>query len=299
MSKRIDIYKKQLEPWLFIAPVVMSLGLWVYLPLIQEFILSFYEWNLLPNSPKEFVGLENYESLIRLPEMRYAIWNTLLYILGIFPMSVILPLGIALFTQNLGGWSRDIYRTLIFVPMIIAPVVVAIIWRWLLNKDHGLINVWIDVFGFTKIGFLEEKNYALSTLIFITGWKLIGFSTLIFSAANANIDKSYIEAAKMDGATHWQIVCNIRLPLLSPSIFLLSMMTILLGSQWSFIYINILTHGGPLKSTTNIYYLLWEYGFGSLSVGWSAAAGVIAFSGFSVIAYFCMRLMNKRAIYDN
>jgi multiple sugar transport system permease protein len=77
------------------------------------------------------------------------------------------------------------------------------------------------------------------------------------------------------------------------------MMTILLGSQWSFIYINILTHGGPLKSTTNIYYLLWEYGFGSLSVGWSAAAGVIAFVGFSFIAYFCMRLMNKRAIYDN
>ena len=288
-----------LRPWVFIAPVVASLALWVYLPLFQAFILSFYEWNLLPTSEKVFVGLENYESLLRLPEMRHALWNTLLYIVGLFPMSVFIPLAIAIFTHDLTGRWRNIYRTLIFVPMIIAPVVVAIIWRWLLNRDHGLVNVWLDAIGFSRLGFLEDSRYALWAMIFITGWKLTGFSTLLFSAANGNIDKSYIEAARIDGATRWQIIRDVRLPLLSPTILLLSMMTILLGAQWSFTYINVLTHGGPLKSTTNIYYLLWDYGFGNLSVGWSSAAGMIAFCGFSVLAYFCLRAMNKRAIYDN
>jgi multiple sugar transport system permease protein len=275
------------------------LGVWVYWPLIQAFILSFYEWNLLPTSPKTFVGLDNYTSLLGLSEMRKALWNTLFYIIGLFPMSVILPLVVALFTQELGGRLRNIYRGLIFVPMIIAPVVVAIVWRWLLNRDHGLVDAGLAALGFGRIGFLEDAHYALGTMIFITGWKLTGFSTLLLAAANAGIDKSYVEAARMDGASRWEIIRDVRLPLLSPTILLLSMMTILLGTQWSFIYINVLTHGGPLKSTTNIYYLLWDYGFGNLSVGWSSAAGMIAFAGFSAIAFLCLRAMNKRAVYDN
>lgn len=290
---------RALRPWIFIAPAVLSMAVWVYWPLVQAAVLSFYDWNLLPTSPKTYVGLENYESLLALPEMRRALWNTLLYVLGLMPMSVLLPLAVAIFTQDLTGRWRNLYRTLIFVPMIIAPVVVAILWRWLLNRDHGLVNVALDTLGFTRLGFLEDARYALGTMIFITGWKLTGFATLLFSAANANIDKGYVEAARMDGASHWQVIRDIRLPLLSPTIMLLSMMTILLGAQWSFTYINVLTHGGPLKTTTNIYYLLWDFGFGNLSVGWSSAAGMIAFVGFGILAFFCLRSINKRAIYDN
>lgn len=286
-------------PWLYLAPALILLFMWTYIPLAEAFKLSFYQWNMLPTSPQRFVGMANYRRLFALPEMRTALWNTLLYIIGLFPMSVIIPLFVAILTQDLQGRARTLYRTLIFVPMIVAPVVTAILWRWLLNDDHGLVNHALEAMGFSRIGFLTDPNYALATLTWITGWKLIGFSTLLFSAANAGINPSYVEAARMDGARPWQIIRDIRLPLLSPTILLLSMMTILFGAQWSFAYINVLTNGGPLKSTTNIFYLLWEYGFETLAAGWSAAAGMITFAGFAVIAFFCLRFMKRHAVYDN
>ncbi|CDZ47210.1 carbohydrate ABC transporter permease [Neorhizobium galegae] len=287
------------QPWLYLAPALCLLMMWTYVPLVEAFQLSFYQWNMLPTSPQRYVGLTNYQRLFALPEMRAALWNTLFYILGLFPMSVIIPLFVAIWIQDLEGRARTIYRALIFVPMIVAPVVAAILWRWLLNEDQGLITLGLETIGLGRIGFLTDPKYALATLTWITGWKLIGFSTLLFSAANAGINPSYIEAARIDGASRWGIIRDIRLPLLSPTILLLSMMTILFGAQWSFAYINVLTNGGPLKSTTNIFYLLWEYGFQTMSAGWSSAAGMIAFAGFAVIAAGCMWLTKRFAIYDN
>lgn len=286
-------------PWFYLMPALLVLAVWIYLPLIEAFQLSFYKWNMLPTAPKTFVGLENYQRLMTLPDMRRALWNTLLYTLGLLPLSVALPLAVAILTQDLGGPLRNVYRTLIFLPMIVAPVVAAILWRWLLNEDHGLVNHTLAVLGFEKIGFLIDRKYALGTLVWITGWKLIGFSTLLFSAANAGINRSYVEAARMDGASAWQVIRDIRLPLLSPTILLITMMTVLFGAQWSFVYINVLTNGGPLKSTTNIFFLLWEYGFETLAAGWSSAAGMIAFTGFALIAFVCMKLMKRYSFHDN
>ncbi|SFB43422.1 multiple sugar transport system permease protein [Rhizobium sp. NFR07] len=291
--------KISIAPWIYLAPALVLLMVWTYIPLIEAFKLSFYQWNMLPTAPQRYVGLKNYERLLALPEMRNALWNTLYYILGLFPLSVILPLFVAIWTQDLTGRARMIYRAMIFVPMIVAPVVAAILWRWLLNEDQGLITLGLEWLGFDRIGFLTDPNYALATLTWITGWKLIGFSTLLFSAANAGINPSYIEAARIDGASRWAIIRDIRLPLLSPTILLLSMMTILFGAQWSFAYINVLTNGGPLKSTTNIFYLLWEYGFETMSAGWSSAAGMIAFAGFALLAAVCMGLTKRFAVYDD
>ncbi|GAA3104853.1 sugar ABC transporter permease [Rhizobium viscosum] len=288
-----------IAPWLYLAPALILLMVWTYIPLAETFRLSFYQWNMLPTSPQRFVGLTNYQRLLALPEMRNALWNTLYYTIGLFPMSVIIPLFVAIWTQDLGGRARTIYRAMIFVPMIIAPVVAAILWRWLLNEDQGFVTLALEGLGLGRIGFLTDPLYALPTLTWITGWKLIGFSTLLFSAANAGINPSYIEAARIDGASRWRIIRDIRLPLLSPTILLLSMMTVLFGAQWSFAYINVLTNGGPLKSTTNIFYLLWEYGFQTLSAGWSSAAGMIAFAGFAVLAAICMWLTKRFAFYDN
>ena len=102
----------------------------------------------------------------------------------------------------------------------------------------------------------------------------------------------------MDGASDWQITRDIRLPLLSPTILLLTMMTILFGAQWSFVYINALTGGGPLRSTTNVFFVMWEYGFKTMSAGWSTAAGMLTFAVLAVIALACMALMRRFSVYD-
>lgn len=294
ISRRVEI-----QPWLYLLPVILGLGLWVFAPMVRAFVLSFYEWNLLPTAPKNFVGLQNYTRLLSLPDMGRAVLNTVVYIAGLLPMSVVLPLAAAIFTQDLPSRSRNLYRSLIFVPMIIAPVVVAVVWRWLLDPNHGAFNLALQTLGTPPIGFLQDSRYAMATIIWITGWKLIGFSTLIFAAANANIDQSYVEAARLDGASEWAIIRDIRLPLLLPTTMFLTMMTVLLGAQWSFTYINVLTQGGPLKSTTNIYYVLWDYGFSNMTVGWSSAAGMMLLGAFAVLAVLLLRFSERKATYDN
>ncbi|MDE1997110.1 MAG: sugar ABC transporter permease, partial [Rhizobiaceae bacterium] len=224
---------------------------------------------------------------------------TIIYIVGLLPLAVLLPLAIAIFTADQPPKARNIYRAMIFVPMIVAPVVAACIWRWLLDPTHGVINLVIRSAGFHPLRFLQDPNLAIWTIIVLTGWKLIGFSTLILSAANANINPSLIEAARMDGANKWEIIRDVRLPLMSSILLFLVMMTILLGAQWSFSYINVLTGGGPLGSTTNIYYVLWDFGFSSLSVGWSSAAAVILFLGFGVIAFLLFKMMDRYSFHDN
>lgn len=289
----------RIEPWLYLAPAAATLILWIYWPLLDAFRLSFFRWNMLPGSPMSFVGWTNYQNIFALPKFWQALRNTGLYILGLVPLAVIVPTAVAIYTHDLPARSRNIYRAVIFVPMIIAPVVAAAIWRWLLDPGHGMVNEAIAFFGFRPVRFLQDPSIAIWTIIVLTGWKLIGFSTLILSAANANINPSLIEAARMDGASKWEIIRDIRLPLLRSTILFLTLMTILLGAQWSFSYIHVLTGGGPLGSTTNIFYILWDFGFSTLSVGWSSAAAVILFLGFGALAFVLFRLMDRYSFHDN
>jgi multiple sugar transport system permease protein len=289
----------RIAPWLYLAPAAVTIVLWIYWPLLDALRLSFYQWNMLPGSPMTFVGWENYANIFALPKFWKAISNTGIYIVGLIPLAVLVPLAIAIYTHDLPPRSRNVYRAIIFVPMIIAPVVAAAIWRWLLDPGHGMVNEAVALIGYKPVRFLQDTRIAIWTIIVLTGWKLIGFSTLILSAANANINPSLIEAARMDGASRWEIIRDIRLPLLRSTVLFLTLMTILLGAQWSFAYIHVLTGGGPLGATTNIFYILWDFGFSTLSVGWSSAAAVILFLGFGMLAFVLFRLMDRYSFHDN
>ena len=109
-----------------------------------------------------------------------------------------------------------------------------------------------------------------------------------------NIDRSLSEAARIDGASEGQIARRVIVPLVMPTTIFLGVLTVLHGAQWSFVYVNVLTQGGPLNSTTNLYYLLWEYGFGTFAIGWSTAAGMLLFAVFSVFAVAGLKLMNRQ-----
>ncbi|MEO0564774.1 MAG: sugar ABC transporter permease, partial [Chloroflexota bacterium] len=153
--------------------------------------------------------------------------------------------------------------------------------------------------GFESISFFRDSQWAIIMIVLITGWKLLGFSTLIFSAAIANINREYLEAAAIDGANQRQIIQRIMIPLLSPTILFMIMLSILLVSQWTFAYINVLTEGGPIGATTNIYYILYIYGFRTFSVGWSSAAAVILFIGFGILAAVLLKLIDRYSFYDS
>ena len=287
------------EPYLYVLPALLCIVIWVYRPLVGTLELSAYQWNLLPTTPRVPVGFENYRRVLTLPEMGQALWNTGVYIVGLLPFSVVLPLGIALLVQGITGRMRGIYRAIIFTPMLIAPVVVAIVWRWLLHPQHGLLNAGLaDLFGTASFNWFRSQELAVWAIVGITGWKLLGFSILLFSAGLTNVSQDYLDAANVDGASSWQVARYITLPLLSPTVTFVVLLTILLSGQWTFPMISVLTQGGPLGSTASIYYLLWELGFRSFNVGLSSASAVLFFAAFGALAWFFTKLMDRFSFYD-
>lgn len=285
-------------PYLFLLPAAVTLFVWVYRPLAETIQLSFYRWNMLPTSEKEWVGWDNYRDMLELPELGQSIGVTVWMMIGLIPFTIILPVIMSILTQRLGSGSRDAYRGAIFLPVLITPVVTAAVWRWLLSTNGGVYQQPLEWVGLDPINWFRKENSALIAVILIAGWKMLGFATLMVTAGLSNVDPAYVEAAAVDGAKPGRILRRITLPLLSPTLTFMALMTVLLTAQWLFPLIELLTTGGPSGATTNIYYLLYKMGFTSFDVGLSSAAGVMFFGVFTVIALVCLRLMDRWSFYE-
>ncbi len=290
-----------IKPWLFLLPTLLVLGFWLLKPLVQTLMYTFYDWNMLPNTSPEWVGLQNFKELFDAPQFLQALGNTFYYIFMMLPFSVVIPLIIAAGIQSLGKRSQRIYRVLIFLPMIMPPVATGTVFQWLLHQTNGLINHVLISIGIIEngINFFMTEEWARFVVTLISGWKMIGFSALMFSAAIGGINPEYYEAARMDGSNSWKRFRDITIPLLSPTVMLMITMSILFASQWTFNYIDMMTQGGPYGTSTNIYYLIYKYAFGDSNVGASAAASVILLVIFGILAIVLQSISKKLTFYDN
>lgn len=293
----IDVrrWRTAMVPYLYLTPALVLLVVWTYRPLAQAVQLSTVSWNLLPDSPMESVGVSNYRQLFELPAFGDAVWLTVVLIVGLLPFTVVVPVIVGFAIRGVSVRSSRVYQGLIFAPFLVAPVAGAAVWRWLLDPGGGVVN---RVLG-TNQNWIYDTSTAQLAIIVITGWHLIGFAVLVVAAGLAGISPDYDEAAQVDGATRLQIGMRITLPLLSPTLVFLALMTILLSAQWSFPLIDTLTQGGPSGATTNIYYLLWDYGFHTFNAGLSAAAGIVLFVGFGVVAGFLVWFSERITFHDN
>ncbi|MDT3442329.1 sugar ABC transporter permease [Pseudofrankia sp. BMG5.37] len=285
-------------PYLYLLPALACLVLWTYKPLVEAVQLSFYDWNLLPTSPMTYVGLDKYRQVFTQPSLRNAAVNTVVYVVLLLPFSVVLPTVIALVTRRFGGRSRDVYRALVFTPILVAPVAAATVWRWLLDPT-GLSNQVLGAFGLAPHNWLREESTALLAILAITAWSMCGFAMLIVSAGLTGISGDYAEAAAIDGANGWQILRWVTLPLLRTTLLFLVLTTVLLSGQWSFPLLDTLTQGGPADSSTNVYYLLWELGFRNFDSGLASAAGIVFFIVFGLIAAVLVKLADRFSFHDN
>ncbi|KAA9154303.1 sugar ABC transporter permease [Amycolatopsis acidicola] len=288
-----------LVPLLYLAPALVFLYLWTYRPLVQTVQLSFYNWNLLPTSPMTPAGLGNFSRVLSLPELGQAVGNTVVYILALLPFTVVVPTAAALLTRRVRGRAKTVYQALIFLPTLVTPVASAAVWRWLFDPQSGPVNRVIRALGGEPVNFLRDEHAAIIAIIVVSGWSLLGFATLVISAGLTGISAEYPAAASLDGASRWQITRLITLPLLSPTVLFLVLMTTLLSVQITFPLIDILTQGGPDGATTNVYYLLWQYGFRNFDAGFAGAAGTVFFAGFGVLAVVFVWLSDKLSFYDN
>ncbi|GAA4482483.1 sugar ABC transporter permease [Rhodococcus olei] len=291
--------RRHLVPLAYLAPAAVLLVLWIYKPLAETVGLSFYRWNMIPTTPKVPAGLDNYATVLALPELHRALWNTVVYIAAFMVFSLVLPVVIALLSNQVTGRAKTFYQALIFVPFLVTPVASSAIWRWLFAPESGTVPRVAATLGFQMGDVFRDPNTALIGVVVVVGWQMLGFGVLVVSAGMAGINPDYAAAASLDGASRATITRRIVLPLLSPTLVFLALMTILLGAQWAYPVVDILTQGGPSGSTTNIYYLLYEFGFRNFDAGLSAAAGTLFFLGFGLVALVFVRVSDRLSFYDN
>jgi multiple sugar transport system permease protein len=287
------------EPYLYVLPALAGLGLWIYRPLIETFQYSFSNWNLLPTTPKHGVGWSNYAQLVHLPALWQAVATSGFFLLGLLVFGLALPLLVGVAAQHLSPRSSMTYRALIFLPVLVSPVVTATVWEFLLSPIGGFVDTVLSHLGLAQTNWLQQPNTAKFAVVAISGWKVLGVSVLIVTAGLAAISTDYFEAAAIDGASRLHIFRRITLPLLSPTLLFMFITVVLLSSQIIFPIINALTQGGPQGTTTDIYYFLYKYGFGSFDVGLASAAAICFFLVFGGIAVVCVRLLDRFSFHDN
>lgn len=285
-----------LAPYLYLAPLLLVLLAFTFWPLLHAFWLSFEAWNLNPGQPSRFVGLANYDAVLGSSLFEAALANTGVYLLASIPLKVGLPLPVALFLWTLknGGGA---YRTALFLPTLVSFVAVAVAWSWLLSPLGGYLAVLLQGVGLRVPGLLTHVETALVTILGISSWKVFGFNVLLYLAGLTRIERAVVEAARMDGAGAWRIVRDHVVPLIGPSLVLVTVTTLIFTMQQVFTPIDVLTRGGPANSTTNLFYVTYQYTFASFDVGQGAASTVLLFALLLLVALTAFRLFERRVHY--
>lgn len=260
----------RLAPYLFLLPNMAIFGLFTIYPAINGFNISLYS----SSNGRTFTweGTGNYERILQDDGFWGIVLNTVIYAVAFVVISVALGIMLAvLVDQQRRG--RSFFRAAFFIPVLISPVVVGLVWNWMLERRNGLVNSALGV----EIPWLVDGNLALIAVIVVGVWMQVGFYMLILLAGLQSIDPTLYEAAGIDGASRWGQFRSITLPLLQPSILVVIVLATIHGFQ-AFDYIYTLTGGGPVGATTLIVQYIYENGFVSpIRYGAAAAGSVLLF----------------------
>lgn len=264
-------YYKKYVPYLFILPAAVILVLFFFIPFIETVVLSFRDYSTNLYDPN-FVGLDNYVSLLKSKEFYKVMWNTFLYVIGAVPILATVPLFLAiLINQKIR--CLNLYKILIYLPVIISIVVVAIAFKWL-YATQGILNYFAELFKISPIDWLTSPDVAIWSVIIVTIYKGIGYYMMIYLSALIGAPKDLLEAAEVDGAGLIQKHLNVTIPYLMPTIALVVTVSTISALK-VFAEIYVMTRGGPLDSTKTIVYYIYERAFENLDLSMASAASVV------------------------
>lgn len=286
--------KDVLIGWLTVVPALSTQIMFIYIPLIWAFYISFFRWNMI--RPKRFVGWENYEKMLTNPDFWHSLWVTVVYVLGTVPVAIVIGLMLALLMNMDWLKGKGIFRTGFYIPVITAMAAAAVIWTWLFQADYGLINWFLSLFGIKDIGWLNDPDYALAALIIVGIWKRIGYNMVLFLAGLQVIPKTLYEAADIDGASTWAKFKNITWPLLTPTTLFVTVLQII-ASFRVFVSVDVMTKGGPLDSTRVITYYLYQSAFENMKFGYASAIAVFMFVLLMTLTLIQFRVSKRRTFY--
>lgn len=280
--------------WGLLAPTLIVLGIFVLYPAVQSFLLSFKD--VEPFSKRSFfIGLENYQVLLASPDYWQSVRVTLMFLLLTVIPSVTLSLSLAVLLDS-NPFFQNAFRTLFLLPVAISSSMAAMLWIFIYNPTAGFLNYALDVLGMHGPNWLADPDFALISVSMATVWKEIGFNIIFFLAGLSAIPHELKEAAELDGANSWQVFRHVTLPLLSPTLFFVSVVSVI-NSLQSFGQIHILTVGGPMGETTTLVYNLYRDAFVKFRTGLASAEAVILFALIMVATVFQFRMAKKRIHY--
>jgi multiple sugar transport system permease protein len=290
---------------LFFLPNLLGFLVFFAVPLVWSFYLGFTDWDGFA-SP-EFIGFQNFANfLFKNPlasgDSPYYFWkslkNTLYYCVGSIPPSIVLAFGLAiLLNSKLKG--MNFFRTIYFLPVVSAVVAVALLWRWLFAVEFGPINYVLGKIGGPswRLGWLTSPKWAMPGMIIMAIWRSLGYNIVIFLAGLQGIPTALYEAAIVDGASNWRLIRHVTIPLMTPSVFFVLVMSTISGLQ-VFSEAYMMTAGGPARATLTVVYNLYQQGFSFLHMGMSSAMGWMLFLFIFVLTLVQTRLSGRWVHYE-
>ncbi|MBE9404680.1 sugar ABC transporter permease [Brachybacterium sp. Marseille-Q2903] len=282
--------------WLFLAPTMIGVGIFVLLPIIGSLLLAFFRWDII-TSP-QFVGLQNFTDLATDQTVAISFLNTGLFVVAavIVQLSVAMLLAVLL-QSRMPGWLRVFFRSTFFFPLVLSAASVSILMKYLFNESYGVINWALSLVGIPAVPWLTSPQWAMVVVIAVYVWQNFGFSFLLFVGGLSSIPTEVYEAGSIDGATGWKKFKDLTLPLVSPTVLVASVMAIISALQ-VFDQPYVLTRGGPGDSTRTVVMVIYESAFRQLEFGRASAIGLVLMLLIMLITAAQFRLARRFVFYQ-
>jgi ABC-type sugar transport system permease subunit len=288
-------WRQDLIGWSFAAPFVILFGVFLALPIVAALVLSFTSFGLrdLQNPiGTSFVGLDNYAALLGDPKFWKSLGNTAYFVVVGVPTTLVIGLVIANALSRGITRFRTAFRVGYYLPVITSIVAIAVVWRFLLNPDVGLINVLLRNVGIDGPDWLGNPALAMPSIIAMAVWRNLGFAMVVFVAGMQAIPSMLYEAASIDGAGRWQSFRHITLPMLRPTILFMVVITTI-GYLQLFEEPFVMTRGGPLDATLSVTMYMYQQGFSFFHQGYASAIAYVLFVIVAIVAFLQFKFLRS------
>jgi multiple sugar transport system permease protein/raffinose/stachyose/melibiose transport system permease protein len=288
-------WRQDLTGWAFAAPFVILFGIFLALPIFAALVLSFTSFGLRDiTNPigASFVGVQNYANLLSDPKFWKALGNTAYFVVVGVPLTLAFGLVIANALSRGITRFRTAFRVGYYLPVITSIVAIAVVWRFLLNPDAGLINMLLQGLGIKGPDWLANPALAMPSIIAMAVWRNVGFAMVVFIAGMQAIPVVLYEAASIDGAGRWQSFRNVTLPMLRPTILFMLVITTI-GYLQLFEEPFVMTKGGPLDATLSVTMYMYQQGFAFFHQGYASAIAYVLFVIVALIAFLQFKFLRS------
>ena len=307
MKKKFRLFTGPVKPtakdtffaYMYLMPALVILGVFSMFPIARSFITGFWtDYNFFQREVHA-MGFDNFSYVLNDRLFHLALRNTFTFVIGVVPLSIVISLFIALLL-NKGVKGVTFFRSVYFLPFVTSTIAIASVWNWIYHTNHGVLNWFLGLFGAEPRMWLTHPNYAMTALIIMSIWSSLGFNIVIFLAGLQNVNKQLYLAAKVDGASSWHQFLTVTLPMLSPSLFFVSIISVI-GSFRVFATVFALFPGnrpGIANSAMTVVFYIYDQFWGNSRFGIASAAALIL---FFIIFIFTMLQMyiGKKLVHYN